>query len=116
MIAAEKREWGTTLAELLVAVVFLAVCVSGIVACLVGSKHNASYAGRRAVALAAATSVIERARADARAGSLSLGTSGPVDVAGMPAPASCTCTVTRIGGTTDLYEVAVAVTWKEHPR
>jgi Tfp pilus assembly protein PilV len=112
-MAANQRLRGTTLAELLVAVVFLAVCASGILACMASARHNASYAGRRALALAAATSVIEGARANAEAGTLATGTTGPVPVAGMPPSASYTCTVALVTGYTDLYEVTVNLTWTD---
>ena len=114
MIAAKGRRCGTTLAELLIAVVFLTVCVSGIVACVVSSRRNASYSGRRATALAAAAGVIERASADAANGNLTVGMIGPVDVAGIPAPATYTRTVDLVPGHTCLYEVTVNLTWKEH--
>ena len=112
-MAANERQRGTTLAELLVAVVFLAVCASGILACLASSRHNAGYAGRRAIALATATSVIEGARSNAANGALVVGTSGPIPVAGIPAPASYICTVALVAGYTDLYEVTVNLTWTE---
>jgi len=110
------RRRGTTLAELLVAVVLLAISASGIVACVVSSKRNATYAERRAIALAAATSVIERARADAASGTLAVGTVGPVAVSGIPGSASYTCAVALVPGYTDLYDVTVHLTWKEHTR
>ena len=115
-MAAKRRRRGTTLAELLVAVVFLAICVSGIVACLVTSRRNASYSGRRAIALAAATSAIELARADAASGALAEGTGEPVAVPGIPGAASYRCAVSLVPGYSDLFQVTVGVVWKENRR
>jgi Tfp pilus assembly protein PilV len=113
VIVAKERQRGTTLAELLVAVVFLAVCVSGIVASVASSQRNASYARRRALALATASCEIERARAEGKAGTLAVAAAAPVTISGLPGPGTYTRHVVKSSGYSSLYAVMVTVTWSE---
>jgi Tfp pilus assembly protein PilE len=113
VIVAKERQRGTTLAELLVAVVFMAVCVSGIVASVTSSQRNGSFVRRRALALAEATGEIEKALSEGKAGTLTAKTNAAVTVSGLPGPGQYVRKTQSVSGYTSLYTVIVTVSWSE---
>jgi Tfp pilus assembly protein PilV len=108
------RVRGTTLAELLVAVVFLAACTSAILGCVWSSQTQGGYASRRSAILAAVQAQIYAARAGARSSTLVVGTTTTqVTVSGLQSTVPVVTTVTLVSGYTDLYQVSVTATWTE---
>lgn len=105
---------GTTLVELLVAVVFIGICVSSILACVTTSGKRSVYARRRMLMLAQARSEIERTKASGRTTALTAGsTNTSAVVAGFTGTATLSKTIALISGYTNLYRVTVTVTWTE---
>ena len=104
---------GTTLTELLVAVVVLGACASIILGAVVTGKSRATYAKRRALALALCCDQIESARSQSLLGNLTAGTT----VTPVSLPGSVSVTVTTVSslvsGYTNLYQVVSTATWNE---
>ncbi len=105
---------GTTLAELLVAVVFLGVCVTSILACVTSSQEKATYAKRRAMVLGLLTDQMELARTSVLQNTIVAGvnTTNPT-LTGLESAVTLTQTVVLVGGYTTLYSVTVTATWTE---
>lgn len=105
---------GTTLVELLVAVVFIGVCVSSILACVTTSGTRAIYARRRMLMLAQARSEIEKTKAQGRTASLTAAnTTTSAVVPGFTGTASMAKSVALVTGYTNLYRITVSITWTE---
>jgi type II secretory pathway pseudopilin PulG len=132
--AYRRRQSGTTLAELLVAIAFAGVATASILATTVHATRTARLAEERGIALSLAQESIENARKEARSLSLTEGSQDMVytkdgevylvtayDVNLVPSPP-----VTNTGidgdvivnrevalepGTTDLFRVTVQATW-----
>jgi type II secretory pathway pseudopilin PulG len=106
---------GTTLVELLVAVVFIGICVSSIVSCVTNAAARAVYARRRILMLGQARSAIESSRSTARTTALTTG--APIfilsGIAGFTGTATMTKTTTLVSGYTNLYKVNVTINWTE---
>jgi type II secretory pathway pseudopilin PulG len=108
---------GTTLVELLIAVVFLAICTSSILACVWNSQTQGTYANRRSAVLAAIQAQIYTARGQARLGSLTPGaTTTPTAVQGLSSSLGVTTTISLWPGYTNLYLVTVSASWTEESR
>ena len=109
-----RKARATTLVELLVAVVFIGICVSSIVACVETSNKRDVYARRRILMLAAARASIEKSRSQAKSAALTTGiTTASANTAGFTGSAILTKSITLISGYSNLYKVNVAVTWTE---
>lgn len=100
--------------ELLVAVVFMGICVSSIVASVQTSNKRDVYARRRILMLAQARASIEASRATARTTALTTGitTANPV-TAGFSGSASLIKTIALVSGYTNLYRVNIQISWTE---
>lgn len=100
--------------ELLVAVVFIGICVSSIVNCVQTSNKRDVYARRRILMLAQARASIEASRATARTTALTTGVTvaNPV-TAGFTGTASLIKTTSLISGYANLYKVNVQISWSE---
>jgi Tfp pilus assembly protein PilV len=111
---AQARLGGTTLVELLVAVVFIGICVSSLIACVETSNKRDVYARRRILMLAQARASLEASRAAARTAALTPGvtTANPV-TAGFTGTASLIKTITLASGYSNLYKVNVQINWSE---
>ena len=109
------RLGGTTLVELLVAVVFIGICVSSIVTCVTNAAARSVYGRRRILMLAQARAAIESSKASAKSSSLSTGTfiSALSGIQGFTGTATMTKTVNLVTGYTNLYKVNVTISWTE---
>ena len=105
---------GTTLVELLVAVVFIGICVSSIVSCVTNSAARSVYARRRILILGQARSALENSKSTAKTSALTPGTTfSVVSVSGFSGSATLTKTISLVSGYTNLYKVNVSITWTE---
>lgn len=104
---------GTTLAELLVATVFLGICAASILGAVTSSIAHTGQAERRSAALGLAEASIEALRASSISSSPSTGTT--VAIVTLPGGRSGTRTrvTALVGGYTDLYSITVTVAWTE---
>lgn len=109
------RLGGTTLVELLVAVVFIGICVSPIVTCVTNAAARAVYARRRILMLGQARPAIETSKATARTSALTPGSQVFVlsGISGFTGTATMTKTITIVAGYTSLYKVNVTINWTE---
>lgn len=114
MKKAGSRLNGTTLVELLVAVVFIGICVSSIVGSVTNAAARAVYARRRILILGQARNALEQCKATAKKSALTPGTTINIwSPTGFTGTATCTQTITLISGYTNLYKVNETVTWTE---
>jgi type II secretory pathway pseudopilin PulG len=107
------RRKGTTLAELLVATVFLGICAASILGAVTSAIAHTGQAERRSFALGAAEASIEALRASHISSSPSTGST--IDTIPLPGGRSGTRTrvVALVSGYTDLYTVTVTLSWTE---
>jgi Tfp pilus assembly protein PilV len=105
---------GTTLVELLVAVVFIGICVSALVACVSAGDKSSTNGRRRILMLAQARTEIEKSRSLARAAALSPSVvSYNAATSGFTGSATLSKQTTLISGYTNLYKVTVTISWVE---
>ena len=104
-----------TLVELLVAVVFIGICVSSIISCVTNAAARAVYARRRVILLGYARSAIESTRSSAKASALTTGLTMSVisGVPGFTGSATLSKNITLQSGYTNLYKVNVTINWTE---
>jgi type II secretory pathway pseudopilin PulG len=111
MVRRKLKARGTTLVELMLAAVFLGVCVSGMLGSVTSSRVRANIARFRLVALTVAETDLSAARAQARSGTLVEATT----VTNKPQTDAPTMVLTRsvskVGGFTDLYKIGIKVTY-----
>jgi Tfp pilus assembly protein PilV len=111
---ANLRLDGTTLVELLVAVVFIGICVGSIVNCVTNAAARSVYGRRRILMFSVVRSEIERAKASAKSAALTPGTTFfSVSMAGFTGSGTETKTIALISGYTNLYKVNISITWTE---
>ena len=114
MKRAGARLNGTTLVELLVAVVFIGICVSAILSCVTNAAARSVYARRRVLILGQVRTAIEQSRATARTTALAPGNSISVlSIPGFTGSATMTKTTSLVAGYTNQYKVNVTVNWTE---
>ena len=114
MRKAVLRLGGTTLVELLVAVVFIGICVSSIVSCVTNAAARSVYARRRILVLGQARTQIEQCRSTAKTSALTPGTTVlPMAITGFTGTPTMTKTITLISGYTNLYKVNISISWTE---
>jgi Tfp pilus assembly protein PilV len=108
------RLGGTTLVELLVAVVFIGICVSSIVSCVTNAAARSVHAKRRILILGQVRSAMESTKATAKTSAL---TTGPtffvLTMPGFTGSATMSKTITLQSGYTNLYRVNITVNWTE---
>ena len=95
-----SKQRGTSLAELLVAIIFIASCAGAILGSVSGSVQRSGYAKRRALALSQAKSTIESLRST-------------VSLTGFGGPVAQTRVISAISGHTNLFRVNVRITWAD---
>jgi type II secretory pathway pseudopilin PulG len=105
------RAHGTTLVELLVALVFLGLTVSAMLTSIASAQSRADLAKQRAIALGVAEDDLAAARSSANKGVIAPGTTTTTkSIAGMP-----TLTIKRVvvlaAGFIDLYNVTTTVSF-----
>ncbi len=107
-----RRRAGTTLVELMVCMVFLGLCSAAMLNAIGAASRQASIAEEKLLALSTAKNELAKAQADARANSISVGstTTYPTDT-GIKYPVSVQTTISAVGGYVDLYLVTTRVTW-----
>jgi len=111
---ARERLDGTTLVELLVAVIFIGICVSSIITCVTNAAARSVYARRRVLILGQVRSAIEQSKSTAKTSALTAGTTiSVISVPGLTGNATMTKTVTVVSGYTNLYKVNVTASWTE---
>jgi Tfp pilus assembly protein PilV len=116
VIRARKRMLGTSLAELLLVVVFLGICVGAVLGAVTSSTTRSVYAKRRVLALALARSEIDKVRALARTSTLATGsTFTSPSITGFGAAVSLQKSVSSVAGSTGVYRVSITVSWNERP-
>jgi Tfp pilus assembly protein PilV len=109
-----RRLDGTTLVELLVAVVFIGICVTAIVNSVTNAGSRAVYGRRRILMLSVARAELERAKSTAKTTALTPGTTFfSVNAAGFTGTGTETKTIALISGYTNLYKVTVSIAWTE---
>ena len=97
--------------ELLLATVFLGLCVGGMLSSISGARDRASIARWDLISLALAESEISNVRSEAMRNVLTTGkTETTSNVTGMTMPVKVTREVTQVGST-DIYQVAVTVSY-----
>ena len=107
-----RKRLGTTLVELAVAVVFLAVCTTAILECVTGSQVRTSYLQRRSAALGAAQDKVAKIRSTGARVALTPGTT--VESAG--SEISVSQTISLVPTYSDLYDVTVQASWADGER
>lgn len=102
----------TTLVELLVCVVFIGLCASAMLGAIGTSSRSSSVAEEKLIGLTLAKNQLDQARADARAGTLSTGTTttNPTGT-GIKYPVTVQRVISAVGGTADLFLVRATVSW-----
>jgi len=107
---------GTTLAELLVATVFLGLCAAPLVAATSSANRAATYASRRLVIMAAIDDQFNLTMAAGRSDPLTVGsTKTSVAVFG-GVNVQLTTTIQLATGYSDVYLVTVSADWNEPTR
>ncbi len=105
---------GTTLAELLVAVVLLGAAASVLLRSATTAQDRATYSKHRAIISSALRDLISTAHSYAYSGYLSSGSKvSTLVVQGIENPVTITGTATLISGYTSLYLITATATWDE---
>lgn len=109
-----SKQRGTSLAELLVAIIFIASCAGAILGSVSGSVQRSGYAKRRSLALSQAKSTIETLRSTGRTTALAPGTQvTAVTIPGFGGPVAQTRVISAIAGHTNLFRVNVRIAWAD---
>jgi Tfp pilus assembly protein PilV len=109
------RRRGTSLIELLVAIVFLSVCVVPMLRMVVANQMRSNEAAARGIALAMAQDEICLQRRTAKTTRPTVGTTTQTQegVAGLKHAAKMTVVTKAVAGLPDLYEVTVRVDYDD---
>lgn len=108
------RLGGSSLIELLIAVIFLGIGATTIVSAVSTGATRALYAKHRETALALVQNQIDAVRITSRTSSLTVGTTVTTGGASnIPAGVTVTTTISLVSGYTNLYDVAITATWPE---
>ena len=108
------RTRGSTLVEILIAVVFMAVAAGALLDAVWTSNAVSTYSVRRSRVLAALRDSLETARGTAFAGTLIVGvTTVNLSLAGIPKPVSVTTTIAFRATSMTLYDVTAEAVWYE---
>lgn len=106
------KKRGTTLVEVMVALVFLGICASTLLAAVNRSQITASVAQDRLAAFSLAQAQIQAIRATARTAALSPGiTASSATVPTISTQVAVTKTITAVPGYSDLFKVQIQATW-----
>lgn len=109
-----RKTRGTSLVEILIAVVFLAVCASAILDAVWTGNLQASYAMRRTRVMGLLQDQLESLRGYAASGSLATATaSASTTPPGFVGPVSISGTIHLETNSLTLYDVTVTATWTE---
>lgn len=111
IVPSKNRARGTTLVELLVATVFLGLCVSAMLSSIAGTQSKADVAKWRAVALGFAQDALASVRSQGAAGTLAAGTATTSHTSAGSPTVTITKTVSLASGFTDLYAVRILATF-----
>lgn len=113
MILSRRRIQGLTLAEVLVAVVFLGLCASSILSCVTTTARRLREVEQREIVLGYVRSQLEALAASSRKSvPTGLNTTSSATVAGIPKSLTLTRKVTAVSGTSDLFLVDVSAVWQ----
>ncbi len=114
MALRKRRNLGTTLVELMIAVVFISIVVTALTGTLLSNSKNADRALYRAIALGLAKEAIENQRCTARFGSMATVVNQITNRSdmGVPVTFSTKLNVTEpTNGLAKLFAVNAKVTW-----
>ncbi|HRK21376.1 MAG TPA: hypothetical protein PLX06_06190 [Fimbriimonadaceae bacterium] len=107
-----RRIRGLTLAETLVAVVFLGLCASSILSCVTITSRRMREVEQREYVLGYVRSQLESLAATSRKTKPSgLSTTASTTITGIPKAVTVDKKVTAVAGTTDLFFVDVTASW-----
>ena len=106
------RTRGSTLVEILIAVVFMAVAAGALLDAVWTSNAVSTYSIRRSRILATLRDALETARGTASAGTLIVGvTTVNLSLVGIPEPVSVTTTIAFRATSMTLYDVTAEAVW-----
>lgn len=112
MVSYRRRVRGLTLIEVMVAVVFLGLCVSSILSCISVSSQRMREVEQRQVVLSYMQSQMESlSNSSRRTPPAALNTTSNISLNGISQAVSVTKKATLVVGTTDLYFIDITANW-----
>ena len=106
-----RRVRGLSLVEVMLAVVFLGICASSILACVTTTSRRMREVEQREQVLAYLQTQIEALAASSRKLGSASSTSSSLTLSGISKQISFQKKVELVSGTTDLYKIEVTASW-----
>lgn len=111
MVPSRFRLRGLSLIEVMLAVVFLGICASSILACVTTTGRRMREVEQREQVLAYLQTQIESLASSARRSGSAVSTSSSLTLTGIAKPVTIEKKVELVSGNTDLYKIDVTAYW-----